>query len=186
MNGKNYQNPLSTYNLFQLRDGHVVIVIATRSGWAVGGRVRGGHRRGGGARCGTVSAATAGRLVAGRSGWWHRTGQSGAVLGVAIRRKTRGEAQRLRPLGQTANHIVYLNLLTFLLMLLLLKLIQECFNGQVEVRSLNVSCLFVFLFSTVHVFIGTASQWSPTISRLCEIRTAHAHRLSKYIFNFKL
>lgn len=101
---------LNTYDLFQFRYGHVVVVVvgATARCWRIVWGTRGwmgwGHCRWGGARCGAI-AVTFG-FVARRCRGRHWAGQCWAILWIAIGRQTWGETQRFGPLCQAAHHRV--------------------------------------------------------------------------------
>lgn len=101
-------NSNKTYDLFQFCDGHIVHVVVVAWCWWImwsSRRMRWGYGRRGAARCGAV-AMTFG-LVTGRRWRRHRTGQSWAILGIAIGRQTWGKTQRFGPLCQTAYHFVF-------------------------------------------------------------------------------
>lgn len=101
---------LNTYDLFQFRYGHVVVVVVATTGswrivWCTRRWMGWGHCWRGGAWCGAI-AVTFG-LVTRRCRWRHWAGQCWAILWIAIGRQTWGETQRFCPLCQAAHHRVF-------------------------------------------------------------------------------
>lgn len=147
---------LNTYDLFQFRYGHVVVVVVVGatawSWWIVWGTRRWmgwGHCRWGGARCGAI-AVTFG-FVARRCRGRHWAGQCWAILWIAIGRQTWGETQRFGPLCQAAHHRVCVcvsietNPKVFqIVFIFVLSLHTGLLRFQFEFHALIISLVFIF------------------------------------------